>query len=180
MVTLISSTSSTSKVGIYSLEEVNSHNSKSDGWIIIEGFVYNVSHFLALHPGGEEIMLPYLGKDATDAFTTKLHHKHSKRAWKMLNPYKIGHLDTIDPSVTSANELSESEKKLNNLFDVTKPMVKQITMVDPPALYNEWMHKGQPVATIRLFEYDFMEKLSHYPWWVIFPLVRKIGQGEFM
>lgn len=48
--------------------EVKFHNKPYDGWIILRGKVYNVSPYLAYHPGGEEIMHSSLGKDATVLF----------------------------------------------------------------------------------------------------------------
>ena len=48
--------------------EVKKHKSKYDGWMIIRGEVYNVTPYLPYHPGGDQIMLQLLGKDATKDF----------------------------------------------------------------------------------------------------------------
>mmetsp|Transcript_56862 Transcript_56862/g.135343 ORF Transcript_56862/g.135343 Transcript_56862/m.135343 type:complete len:280 (-) Transcript_56862:207-1046(-) len=48
-----------------SLEEVEKHTSKDDAWLILFGEAIDVTQFIPVHPGGEELMMMYLGKDAT-------------------------------------------------------------------------------------------------------------------
>lgn len=52
----------------FSQEEVARHNTSSDCWIVIEGVVYDVTKFLASHPGGKNIILQFAGKDVTGEF----------------------------------------------------------------------------------------------------------------
>ena len=72
---------------LISLDEVRDHCSMEDGWMVLFDRVYNVSHLVRLHPGGEEVMADYLGYDATIAFQGV---GHSKAASKMLQPNLIG------------------------------------------------------------------------------------------
>ena len=72
---------------LISLDEVRDHCSLEDGWMVLFDRVYNVSHLVRLHPGGEEVMADYLGYDATIAFQGV---GHSKAASKMLQPNLIG------------------------------------------------------------------------------------------
>ncbi|KAI9785723.1 MAG: hypothetical protein M1839_008740 [Geoglossum umbratile] len=51
-----------------SLEEVSSHNTSIDAWVVVNGKVYDVTEFMPKHPGGAEIILRYAGKDATKAY----------------------------------------------------------------------------------------------------------------
>lgn len=48
--------------------EVALHASESDAWITLFGMVYDISAFLRYHPGGLSILLPYLGRDGSEAF----------------------------------------------------------------------------------------------------------------
>lgn len=51
-----------------SYEEVAKHNSPESCWVIIDGTVYDVTKFLPEHPGGQNIILRYAGKDASKKF----------------------------------------------------------------------------------------------------------------
>ncbi|EKX44338.1 hypothetical protein GUITHDRAFT_41116, partial [Guillardia theta CCMP2712] len=48
--------------------EVARHNKQHDGYIIIDGVVYDVTNFLDHHPGGPNILMEHIGKDATVKF----------------------------------------------------------------------------------------------------------------
>ncbi len=49
--------------------ELSSHGpASSEPWVGIDGFVYNIKTFGALHPGGEAVLMSEAGKDATEKF----------------------------------------------------------------------------------------------------------------
>ncbi|KAL3815818.1 hypothetical protein ACHAXA_010752 [Cyclostephanos tholiformis] len=48
--------------------EMRLHDKPYDGWCSLRGKVYNISPYLAYHPGGDEILRSVLGKDATALF----------------------------------------------------------------------------------------------------------------
>ena len=75
----------------YNMNEIKKHNTEDDCWIIIKNKVYDVTPYLQkqIHPGGDEVLLKYGGKDATPNFTDI----HSDDAWKILNEYYIGDLN---------------------------------------------------------------------------------------
>ena len=52
------------------MDIVREHNKEWDCWIILESKVYDVTLYLAYHPGGKKSILEFAGKDATDAFAT--------------------------------------------------------------------------------------------------------------
>jgi len=51
-----------------SREEVAAHNTEASSWVIINDKVYDITKFAELHPGGEQIIRQFAGKDATEAF----------------------------------------------------------------------------------------------------------------
>ena len=52
----------------FTLEEVAKHNTKSDCWCVVKNGVLNLTSFLGNHPGGEDSILNFAGKDATESF----------------------------------------------------------------------------------------------------------------
>jgi len=72
---------------IISLAEVADHCSFDDAWMVIYDKVYDVTEYLDLHPGGQEVMLEYVGYDSTVAFRGVA---HSKAAFRSLNKYCVG------------------------------------------------------------------------------------------
>merc|ERR1712037_447618 len=72
---------------LVSLDEVSEHCSQEDGWMVLYDRVYDVTAFLREHPGGEDVMIEYLGYDATFAFRGV---GHSEDALEMLEEFLIG------------------------------------------------------------------------------------------
>lgn len=52
----------------YKIDEISSHNTIDDAWIIIDNDVYDITFFLNDHPGGKSILLQFAGTDVTDIF----------------------------------------------------------------------------------------------------------------
>jgi len=52
--------------GTLTMAEVAKHTSKDDAWLVLFGEAIDVTKFIPLHPGGEDLMLAYLGRDATE------------------------------------------------------------------------------------------------------------------
>lgn len=46
----------------FTLDEVAKHKSVDDAWLVIDGKVYDVTHFAQFHPGGEDVLLDAAGK----------------------------------------------------------------------------------------------------------------------
>ena len=49
----------------YRWSDVKPHKHAHDGWVVLRNKVYNVSPYLAYHPGGADILRKCLGKDIT-------------------------------------------------------------------------------------------------------------------
>lgn len=45
----------------FTRDDVAKHASPSDGWLIIDAEVYDISKFYDTHPGGANVLEPYLG-----------------------------------------------------------------------------------------------------------------------
>eukprot|EP00794_Sanderia_malayensis_P019310 gene19310-21234_t len=62
---------------------------ENDTWVIWNGDVYDVSNFLAVHPGGKDLILRYGGKDITCIMESTDIHKHSATAYSLFKEFKI-------------------------------------------------------------------------------------------
>ena len=72
--------------------DVKAHNQSNDCWIIYKNEVFDVTKFLASHPGGEETILEQGGSDATSAFNDIGHSAYAK---EQLQTYKIGTIKKV-------------------------------------------------------------------------------------
>ncbi|XP_035779291.1 cytochrome b5-like isoform X1 [Anopheles albimanus] len=77
----------------YTLAEVGQHNKPTDVWMVIHDNVYDVTKFLHEHPGGEEVLIEYAGKEATTEFDDV---GHSSDAKEQMKQYLIGELAEAD------------------------------------------------------------------------------------
>jgi len=96
-----SNPSSSDSDNTYTSGEVSAHNSKQDCWTIIDGSVYNLTDYVARHPGGSPI-LQACGIDGTTLFQERTTAEgeavgsgtsHSNNAAAQLANLKIGTLN---------------------------------------------------------------------------------------
>jgi len=144
---------------------ITSAEVQQNRWCSIDGQVYDIQAFLDLHPGGRKILMPYLGRDASKAFRSEKIHVHSTRAFNILQSYHIGSLQGGDSSASESYS-----HPLSKLVDFAQPVLPQVMTMDPK-LYRQWLH-GASIgsSTFRIFQTDFFEQMSRYPWWYILPL----------
>jgi len=87
------------------LAEVAWHDTPGDCWFVIHDYVYDCTEFLKSHPGGQDILLEYAGRDATLAF---IGTGHSAIARTTLERYKIGELPPKERLFRTPNGLKVS------------------------------------------------------------------------
>ncbi|CAJ0577672.1 unnamed protein product, partial [Mesorhabditis spiculigera] len=121
----------------------------------LRGQLYDVAKFAKKHPGGEKVLRKLAGGDV-DAFMRGeqrilgVKHEHSAAAYAMLERYNVEHLQKNDPY------LDEKRGVLGRIGNLG-------------ADYWTWIHQPYE-GTIRLFDSDFLERLTRTAWWVV-PLV---------
>jgi len=69
-----SSSSGASGAAGVPMSEVKKHTTKESAWVVLHGNVYDLTGFLQDHPGGEQVILDWAGKDATK-FWSAIHKK---------------------------------------------------------------------------------------------------------
>lgn len=75
----------------YTLEDVSSHNTESDCWMIFEDSVYDITSYIANHDKFLDIR-DWCGRDMTDDFKDKAGEgrDHKEGTYSMLESYLIG------------------------------------------------------------------------------------------
>lgn len=74
----------------YTLDQVKQHNTQADCWAAIDNGVYNLTDWIAQHPGGAERIIGICGTDATAAFANQ--HSGEQRPETQLTRFYIGKL----------------------------------------------------------------------------------------
>ncbi len=72
----------------YTLAQVAVHKDASSCWSAVNGNVYDLTSWIAKHPGGEKAILGICGKDGSAAFNGK--HDGAKKQADILATFKIG------------------------------------------------------------------------------------------
>ncbi|KAJ4257980.1 hypothetical protein NW762_008117 [Fusarium torreyae] len=73
----------------YTLKQVAEHNSPEDAWFIVHGIVYDVTKYLADHPGGADVLTEAAGTDASEDFDNA---GHSEDAFEIMKDCCVGKL----------------------------------------------------------------------------------------
>jgi cytochrome b involved in lipid metabolism len=78
----------------FSLLEVARHSSADDCWMVINSTVYNFTAFLPDHPSKPSFILPWCGREASEAYQTKTRNRaHSPQADQALATFSIGFIE---------------------------------------------------------------------------------------
>jgi len=142
------------------MDEVSKHNKENDAWMVVDGYVHDVTSFLNDHPGGQDILMDHLGKDVSSIFVDPRVHDHGPVAFKMLTQYRIGVLNK-----GSVVDKAADQQNLNKLVDLNKAILPQIPELGEK--YAPWIHSQMGLKEIIIFD-NFLENFSRYPWWYIF------------
>ncbi len=135
--------------------------------IIYKNKVVDVTEFKEQHPGGQNTMDKYIGKDCTEAFNKVTSHE-TKSAMKDLNCYTIGEICTDkDNNIYKEEPIDENEA-----FDVKKGILWQIYSSNKVTKQNylDFMHDPKhlfnPPHAV-MFDTPFLEFFSKTNWYAI-------------
>lgn len=75
---------------LYTLAQVTAHKTSGDCWSVVDGSVYDLTAWIAKHPGGPEAVIAMCGKDATVEFEEQ--HGSKEETVALLQTFRIGAL----------------------------------------------------------------------------------------
>jgi len=118
---------------------------RREGLVLYDGNWYNVAKFVTYHPGGEEVLLQYLGSDIS--FVFKVMHKDSNKIMKDRRPVRAATKVEIEALNTRREEIcndmlqeyketSSSEEETGVEFDV------KAFEEDTNELYQQFLKDG--------------------------------------
>lgn len=82
----------------YSKTDLAKQATPDNCWMAIRGSVYDFSAYLPEHPSRPDLIEPWCGKEATEAYNTKTKGRpHAPFADELLAKYKIGKLAADKP-----------------------------------------------------------------------------------
>ncbi|KAI8988288.1 delta-6-fatty acid desaturase [Mycotypha africana] len=100
----------TTKVTRKAIEKMNQRVKDGDPeakkYIIIDNKLYDVTEFLVDHPGGQDVLLTHIGKDASDVF----HAMHPNSAYETLANCYVGDVEETEKQ----NDEMENDTKAKN------------------------------------------------------------------
>ena len=144
---------------MYSKQEVAKHNSVQDAWVVYKSKVLDVTAFLQSHPGGKEVLLPLLGQDISEAFSSA---EHSYSAIRMIEDMRIGSIEGLRNGL-------EKTKRPN--WDPKKGMIWQVwqhlSLEDYLDMVNHPTHLS---SHVRLFDSPWLEPFTRTKWYAV-PLI---------
>lgn len=100
-----------SRLRIYTAEDLELQKKLGNVWIVRKGRVYDVSDFVNDHPGGDDLITQFSGKDIGSAMEDEGEHLHSASAYSMLEEYVIGRIGT-DAVVVSEGQSSRQTARI--------------------------------------------------------------------
>ncbi|XP_076012857.1 sulfite oxidase, mitochondrial [Genypterus blacodes] len=144
-----------STLPIFSQEEVTKHRTLADRvWVTYKGGVYDITDFVAMHPGGDKIMLAAGG--AIEPFWALYAVHNQEHVLDMLAEYKVGELSAEDQkkqqTVKSSDPYSSDPERhpvlrINNLkpFNAEPPPeILSDSYITPSALFFKRNHLPVP------------------------------------
>ncbi|KAJ9092899.1 hypothetical protein QFC21_006611 [Naganishia friedmannii] len=78
---------SASSTKTFTIEDLKQYGTREKFYMLLHDKVYDVTKFLDDHPGGDEVMLEEVARDATEAFEDV---GHSDEARELLAPMYVG------------------------------------------------------------------------------------------
>ncbi|KAI0711369.1 oxidoreductase [Earliella scabrosa] len=167
------------RIRIFTAEDVAQHASSASCWVTRNGRVYDVTSFLADHPGGDDLILNYAGKDIGAVMKDPMEHEHSDSAYDMLEEFVVGRLGTGESIVSDDWEATDdfrpeetdtsADFEKNQFLDLRRPLLMQVLQANfSKSYYMQQVHQPRHLAeSPRLFGPWYLEIFTRTAWYVV-------------
>ncbi len=126
---------------------VASHCSNKSCYVLVGCNVYDVTEFLQDHPGGENLIIAYGGKDVGAIMRDELFHLHSESAYEVLKDKQIGYVavEPVTGALTAPDEprvigplrAPREVSRERHFSAITRPSITKILKEDGVSSYKE-------------------------------------------
>ncbi|NCU42042.1 MAG: hypothetical protein EOM19_04995 [Candidatus Moranbacteria bacterium] len=109
-----SSPTDISPLPVYTLQEVASHSTAEDCWLIVGSDIIDATSFFGKHPGGDANLLKGCGKDATEMFASVKKHDpigYAKAKELTIGVFVENAMEGVDTPVSIKEEILEEEEE---------------------------------------------------------------------
>ncbi|KAK0498323.1 oxidoreductase [Armillaria luteobubalina] len=170
------------RIRIYSPGDLKEHVGASSCWVSYQEKVYDITGFLADHPGGEDILLRYAGQPIEDVMSDKNEHQHSEAAYDMLEEFLIGRVGNeentcsqdwvVDEDFHPEDTDLRADFAKNAFLDLSKPLLPQVWYANfSKNFYLQQIHQPRHLSySARLFGPAYLEVFTKCVWYAV-PLV---------
>nr|XP_032816606.1 fatty acid 2-hydroxylase-like [Petromyzon marinus] len=105
----------------FTLAELEAHSSEESCWVVHAGRVFDVTRFVRIHPGGEAVIVTRGGTDLGRLLSGPP-HRHSSNAYRWLEQYCIGELDTrLGEELDGGSQQQEEQQRQRADASVVTP-----------------------------------------------------------
>ncbi|KAI0340407.1 oxidoreductase [Trametopsis cervina] len=167
------------RIRIYTDEDVATHTTSTSCWVSRHGKVYDVTRFLDDHPGGDDLVMKYAGKDVGEVMNDPQEHAHSDSAYDMLEEFVIGRLghgesvvsdDWVAPDDFHPEETDTAQDfEKNQFIDLRRPMIPQLFRADfSKSYYLQQVHQPRHLSeSAPMFGPPYLEVFTKTSWYVV-------------
>ncbi|GAA96237.1 uncharacterized protein L969DRAFT_43736 [Mixia osmundae IAM 14324] len=165
---------------IFLAADVAKHARPGDCWVTRQGKVYNVTSFVEDHPGGDDLILGWAGKDVEQVMNDPVEHSHSDSAFEMMEEYQVGIIGTEETIVKADFEMVgdeyhpdetsvEQDYAKNQFLDLKEPLLMQVLQSNwSKSFYLQQVHQPRHLSEpARLFGPWYLEMLTRTQWFVV-------------
>lgn len=164
-------------MALFTKSQVRKNNTLKSCWVIVNDKVYDITSFLADHPGGDGILLEFAGTDVTSVLGDLTYHTHSDAAYDLLTDHYIGEV-VQDGQETLLKQVSVGQKLLyetakdtrdDEFLDLRKSLFPQLwNATYSKAYYLEQVHRPRYTPyCVPYFDHPLLDHLSKTNWFVI-------------